>query len=334
MLVFSTGFAVLHPKREVFPRFLSWYLQGDGFVSRVEANSTGVSYPAISASELMSMDLRLPPLAEQRSIADYLDRETAQIDELITEQQRLVDLMSERRRSVLDAITSEAAGALVRLKYLFTPSSDADFPEEEVLSVYRDYGIIPKSSRGDNFNRTPENVARYLLVRPGDLVVNRMKAWQGSLGISNHRGIVSGDYEVARPSSDRLLPEFAHLFLRSPKMIAEYAIRSTGIRPSQWRLYWDQMGEILVPVPSVATQEALVARLEEQIGRIDLLLEGTERLIELAQERRSALITAAVTGQIDLRYGSQTKSTTSAFDSMKQADDTLTRLVDEQEVGV
>jgi type I restriction enzyme, S subunit len=71
-----------------------------------------------------------------------------------------------------------------RLGWLFQPVSDRGHADASVLSVYRDYGVIPKDSRTDNFNRTPENLGVYQLVRPGDLVVNRMKAWQGSLGVS------------------------------------------------------------------------------------------------------------------------------------------------------
>lgn len=282
---------------EVDARWLSHLLR----VMNLGQYSQTSAQPGIGTGQINALVAPMPPADEQRAIADYLDQETAQIDELIAEQRDLIDLLVERRRAVLDAVTSEAAGEPVKLKYLFAPSSDANYPDEQVLSVYRDFGVIPKASRDDNFNRTPENVERYLLVRPGDLVVNRMKAWQGSLGISDHRGIVSGDYEVARPLSSRLLPGFAHLFLRSPKMIAEYAVRSTGIRPSQWRLYWDQMGSIEVPVPDREDQDALVARLREQIDKIDGLISEAERLIELAQERRSALITAAVTGQVDVR---------------------------------
>lgn len=297
-LVFSTAFAVLSPSEAVDDRFLAWYLQGDEFVSRIESRSVGVSYPAITSTELMTMGLKLPSLHIQRAIADYLDRETAQIDSLIEAQQRLVSLQTERRKAVLDRLSTEVVGPAVRLKYLFRRVSESNHPAEQVLSVYRDFGVVPKASRRDNYNQTPENVDRYLLVRPGDLVINRMKAWQGSLGISEHRGIVSGDYEVVTPCSDALLPRFAHLYLRSPRMIAEYAVRSTGIRPSQWRLYWDEMGSIEMPTPPLHEQARLVADIETTLKRLDALVEGAERLSLLAHERRAALITAAVTGQI------------------------------------
>jgi type I restriction enzyme S subunit len=281
----------------VDPRWLAYVLR----VMNLGQYSQTAAQPGIGTAQINALPVPVPPTSEQRAIADFLDRETARIDTLIEEQRRLIETLNARQRAVLDEVTADVGGEVVRLKRLFEPSSDANHPDEQVLSVYRDYGVIPKASRDDNFNRTPGNVARYLLVRPGDVVINRMKAWQGSLGVSEHRGIVSGDYEVVRPRTDRLLPRFAHLFLRSPRMVAEYAIRSTGIRPSQWRLYWDQMGMIEMPVPALPQQREVVDHIDGQSTKIDTLVVETERFIELSKERRAALIAAAVTGQIDLR---------------------------------
>ena len=84
-------------------------------------------------------------------------------------------------------------------------------------------------------------------------------------------------------------------------MIAEYAVRSAGIRPSQWRLYWAQMGSIEIPVPTLSAQDEMTRRIDTQTQRIDSLVAEAERLIQLSRERRTALITAAVTGQNDVR---------------------------------
>ncbi|MFP8944385.1 restriction endonuclease subunit S [Streptomyces fenghuangensis] len=184
----------------------------------------------------------------------------------------------------------------IRLKYLYSPSGEANHPDEEVLSVYRDHGVIPKSSRSDNFNKTPENVERYLLVRPGDLVVNRMKAWQGSLGVSEYRGIVSGDYEVLRPVPGSVSGRYMHYALRSRHMVGEYRVRSTGIRPSQWRLYWDQMGDIRIFLPPLEEQERIAAYLDRETARVDTLIAEQKRLVKMLSERRIAAITEAVSG--------------------------------------
>ncbi|MGW1841856.1 restriction endonuclease subunit S [Streptomyces sp. NPDC001966] len=182
----------------------------------------------------------------------------------------------------------------IRLKYLYTSSGECNHPGEEILSVYREYGVIPKSSRSDNFNKTPDNVERYLLVRPGDLVVNRMKAWQGSLGVSAYRGIVSGDYEVLRPVSTAVSERYMHYALRSRHMVADYKVRSTGIRPSQWRLYWDQMGEIRVSLPPLQEQLRIADFLDAETGKMDAMLRARSKMYELLDERIENQILAVI----------------------------------------
>ncbi|MFJ6668265.1 restriction endonuclease subunit S [Streptomyces sp. NPDC091383] len=180
-----------------------------------------------------------------------------------------------------------------RLGRLFERVSDRGHSDAMVLSVYRDYGVIPKDSRTDNFNRTPENLGNYQLVLPGDLVVNRMKAWQGSLGISAYEGIVSPDYEVLRPIAPAYDRRFLHSLLRSRGLIDQYALRSTGIRPSQWRLYWDEMKTVEVSLPSTEDQRAIADFLDSETARIDTLIEEQQRLIEMLRERRVAAVVDA-----------------------------------------
>lgn len=255
--------------------------------------------PHIYFRDYSKEKILVPPRARQSKIVNFLDLETAKIDHLISKQRQLIDLVkareTARRNQVLDAVS----GTPVRLKWLLSPSRTRAAGSEEVLSVYRDYGVIRKDSRADNFNRTPEDVSNYLLVRPGDLVVNKMKAWQGSLGVSEFHGIASGDYEVLRPLNAEVDLQFLHLLLRSRRYVNEYAIRSKGIRPSQWRLYWQELSEIEIPLPPISTQKTVVESVGGTKGN-HALLDTCERMIELLRERRSALVTAAVTGQIEV----------------------------------
>ena len=186
-----------------------------------------------------------------------------------------------------------------RLATLFASQARPMQPKLEVLSVYRDYGVVPKASRSDNFNRTPDGAESYQGVRPGDLVVNRMKAWQGSLGISDFEGLVSPDYEVLAPTTNDLDPRYAHVLLRSAPMIDEYGMRSTGIRPSQWRLYWEQMRTIIIPVPPLEEQRAVADYLGRETARIDTLIEEQQRLIEMLHERREATIRRTLLAGLD-----------------------------------
>lgn len=300
-LICGYHLAIVRPdRRKAVPKFLYWALRSEPIARQWGVTAAGVTRVGIRSTDLSKVTVPLPTLDEQSAIADFLDHETARIDALVAKQEELLNLLAERKRSVLDHELSEVCGEKRRLRWLYRPSSVANKPDEEVLSVYRDHGVVPKASRSDNFNKTPENVNRYLLVRPHDLVVNKMKAWQGSLGISAHRGIVSGDYEVLRPTTSDLDPDFAHFILRSPEMILAYRVRSRGIRPSQWRLYWQDLADISVVVPPLTQQRSAAIRIKTETDAIDALIAKAKEHIALAKERRSALITAAVTGKIDV----------------------------------
>ncbi len=263
---------------------------------------TNTALPSITQSDLRTAKIPYISTAEQEEIVSFLDRETAEIDAFIADQEDLIRLLVERRKSTQAAVLSRATTErAVRLRFLFEQSREDGSIESEVLSVYRDYGVIPKSSRADNFNKTPEDVSRYLVVRPGYLVVNKMKAWQGSLGVSTYDGIVSPDYEVLRPASTLLGPRFAHAYLRSPQMIGEYAVRSVGIRPSQWRLHWEQLRDIAIPLPSLSKQVDICDTLDRETAELEAAVADAREAIALSRERRAALISAAVTGKIDLR---------------------------------
>ncbi len=100
--VASTGFAALSPKR-IDPDFLKFALTAEHFVARVEANSTGISYPAINASDLVSFRIPVPPMEEQRVIAKHLGREMTKLDELVASVSRSIELLSERKSALIGA---------------------------------------------------------------------------------------------------------------------------------------------------------------------------------------------------------------------------------------
>ncbi|MDP2228252.1 MAG: hypothetical protein Q8J78_12335, partial [Moraxellaceae bacterium] len=187
-----------------------------------------------------------------------------------------------------------------KVKRLFTQSKRQGYSDMEVLSVYRDYGVIKKSSRDDNNNKTPEDLSLYQLVESGDLVVNKMKAWQGSLGVSEYSGITSPDYVVYRPHHDEN-PRFIHHALRASHMPNIYLTISNGIRPSQWRIEPDKFEQLVFFLPNKVEQLEITAYLEAQAQEMDELMQCCGHAVDLLTERRSALISAAVTGKIDVR---------------------------------
>jgi type I restriction enzyme S subunit len=320
-LIVSTGFAVIRPRRsELTPNFCKYALRESAFLLEVEMRSVGVSYPAINASEIGDIRIHLPSLRRQQVIAGYLDRETARLDQLVAAKERVLELLAEKRRSVItDAVTRgvddrkpmkesgvEWLGRIPaewktrRVKYLFhlvvdAAPADNDF---ELLALYTDVGVRPRrelQARGNKASTTDS----YWLVRPGDLVVNKLLAWMGAFGESEYQGVTSPAYDILRPQPGVNTTYYHHLF-RCGVCFPEFRRRSTGIMDMRLRLYFDRFGDMRVPLPPIEEQRAIVAHIATETAKLDAVRAATERTVMLLKERRAALIDSAVTGRIEL----------------------------------
>lgn len=172
---------------------------------------------------------------------------------------------------------------------MFRRVKDVAHPHEQMLSVYREHGVVRKESRDDNFNKTAENRNIYQLVDDGWLIVNRMKAWQGSLGISPYRGIVSGHYICFEPTHQED-SRFLNYLLRSGVYRVTLQQMSRGVRPSQIEIDNDELRALHIHVPPLAEQRAIADYLDVETARIDALIAKKQQLIRLLEERVAALI--------------------------------------------
>lgn len=311
---------IIPDENKVLPRFLYALLISNLTRERIKLMCSTTTYPNLSVPEYSSSLLPVPPLPEQGKIIGFLDQETAKIDTLIGKQQQLIKLLKEKRHAVISHAISkglnpdapmknsgvEWLGEVpehweeVRVKRLYEFAKRQGYEDLTVLSVYREHGVIVKSTRDDNFNKTPDNLSVYQLVNEGDLVINKMKAWQGSMGISQHQGITSPDYAVYRPLRD-FDDRYLHYWFRASHMPDVYRNISTGIRPSQWRLDLEEFEKLKVYLPPSTERSTIVSEINAIEMKYLRLVELAEKQIDLLQERRTALISAAVTGKIDVR---------------------------------
>ena len=309
----------------VEPEWLNWLTQTEYakfHFYRVAKQSTNLA--SISSTNIGELPMVVPPEMDRSSIINFLDHETAKIDTLIEEQQSLIRLLKEKRQAVISHAVTKGLPSITganapmkdsgvewlgevpehwkkkSIKRLFKLAKRQGFSDLEVLSVYREYGVIKKSSRTDNNNKTPEDLSSYQLVEQGDLVINKMKAWQGSLGISDDKGITSPDYLVFRALQPKLGP-FLHLSLRASHMPDTYLSISNGIRLSQWRLETEKFETLEIYIPPEHERTEIVAFVNKQRQLLEKLRGECMSAIEWMQERRTALISAAVTGKIDVR---------------------------------
>ena len=155
--------------------------------------------------------------------------------------------------------------------------------------MYLEDGVVPRSSRDDNHNRLGEDASRYLVVRPGDLVFNKLRTWQGGLGVSHHEGIVSPAYYVCRPRSS-IEPRFLHYLLRSRQYLAELTRVSKFMPPSQFDILWEDLRNISIVYPSLIEQQAIADYLDIETARVDALITEKYRLIDLVRERAERVV--------------------------------------------
>ena len=318
----STGFAVIRPKESYSTSgFLKHLAHAEGFIGEVISRSTGVSYPAINASELISIDLPLPPINEQTQIVRFLDHEVGKIDALIAEQEKLIALLKEKRQAVISHAVTKGLNPdapmkdsgvewlgqvpehweIKRVKNIFRLTCEASDDDHgmELLSVYSDIGVRPRREMVAKGNKATD-INGYWLVKSGDLVVNKLLAWMGAVGYSAYDGVTSPAYDILRPIN-KVNSKFYHYLFRDPIVSSEFKRWSRGIMEMRLRLYFDELGGLPMPFPPITEQNAVVEEIEAMETKFGDLITEAESVIELSKERRSALISAAVTGKIDVR---------------------------------
>ena len=188
---------------------------------------------------------------------------------------------------------------LVSLAAIARPKTITNTPERPLLSVYLDRGVIPFSDVQERrANPTSEDLSHYQAVDPGDFVLNNQQAWRGSVGVSDHVGIVSPAYLVLS-ISNHLEPQFANLLFRDKSMVDQYLVASKGVGTIQRNLYWPHLRRATVPVPPLEEQNAIVQYLDHADDLINRYISAKERLIVLLEEQRQGVIHETVTRGLD-----------------------------------
>ena len=190
---------------------------------------------------------------------------------------------------------------VLQLRQVLRRHAERDRPDLPLLSVVREKGVIPRdtTNAGDNHNFIPDDLSNYKVVRVGQFAMNKMKAWQGSYGVSRHDGIVSPAYFVFRVMD--LVPEYFHTAIRSRAYVPFFTQASDGVRIGQWDLSLVRLREIPFAVPPAAEQTAIIRFLDHVDRKIQRYIRAKQKLIALLEEQKQATIHQAVTGQIDVR---------------------------------
>lgn len=318
-IIASTGFAVYTPNNKIIPRFLAYSIKSTKAINQICSNSKGVSYPAIQAQVLSSIEIPYWDLKRQEAIAAYLDKECEKIGRKIELLERKADAYSRLRRSLINRAVTRGLDPNISLKpsgnnwigdipqhwelkqlrdfiTLISPDKKED-DNYQLLSVTRDKGVIIRGERGEdgNNNRIPEDLSNYKIVHKNQFVVNKMKAWMGSYGVSNFDGIVSPAYYIC--SVNNIHEPFFSLAIRCKMYTNFFWKYSKGIRVDQWDMSPLALKEIPFVTPPTDEQKKITAYLDEKCAKIDAILEKINTEVESLKELKRSLINEVVTGQ-------------------------------------
>jgi type I restriction enzyme S subunit len=314
----TTELHVLSAGADLEPRFLYYVTASAAFRLQGEGHMSG-SAGQKRVPEDFVRDYRIPvwPMPRQCAIADYLDRETARLDALVSAKERMLTLMTEKRNALATHLVFHGANEGIprrdsgvpwigsipehweteRTRWLFQERDErSDTGREEMMTVSHITGVTRRSEKDVNMFEA-ETTNGYKLCYPGDFVTNTLWAWMGAMGVAREHGIVSPAYNVYTVGP-RLNPEYIDTISRLPIFAQEVTRYSKGVWSSRLRLYPEGFFEVHMPVPPLDEQRRIVARFATESARMDSLRRATERSLLLLQERRSALISAAVTGAL------------------------------------
>jgi type I restriction enzyme S subunit len=321
----STGFAILRPDVGIDPRFLYRVAQASPFVEAVVASSTGVSYPAINPSTLGSIEIPVPDLETQKAIAEFLDRETARIDQLIERKQRMVELLVEKSSSLIASIITQGLdestptmpsgigwlGAIPshwkmkRLKYIGKAVIGLTYSPDDVVSDDSGTGVLRATNLQDG-NITLDDLVRVttpipdrLRIRADDIIICSRNGSRALIGKNataniNHVGLTFGAFTtVFRTRFYR----YVGWVLNSPLFAYQAGAFLTSTIN---QLTTHTLNNFEVPFPPEPEQIAIADSLQKETALIDSARSKVLLSIARLHELRSALITAAVAGQIDV----------------------------------
>ena len=188
-----------------------------------------------------------------------------------------------------------------KLRSVLSAVTERNRPDLPLLSVVREKGVIVRdvTSRDENRNPIPDDLTNYKVVHKGQFAMNKMKAWQGSYGVSPHNGIVSPAYLIFNING--VEGGYFHAAIRSKAYVPFFTQASDGVRIGQWDLSQARMREITFLVPPLHEQTAIVEYLDQATADIDTAITRANREIELLNEYRTHLIADVVTGKLDVR---------------------------------
>ena len=346
---------ILRPAISVHSPFLGYALDCYPAASQKATMGRGTTIKHIYPGELKCLVFPLPPFDEQVAIARFLDRASEKLDRAIRAKRRVIALLNEQKQVIINHAVTRGLDAAASWKPSGIPGF-GDIPNhwlvqrtktvfrlrteksglahgKELLSIYTHIGVRPRKEMQQKGNKA-STTDNYWIVRKGDLIVNKLLAWMGAVGVSAYEGVTSPAYDILQAVRP-VYPDYYHSLFRTKLYLSLFKQRSYGIMDMRLRLYFYQLGQIPIPIPPLDEQIAIVDFFQKETSGITSAISRLEKEVDLLREFRTRLIADVVTGKLDVREAAA-KLPDEPVSDMPEEDDSLEvdeELTDEEAVA-
>lgn len=315
-----TGAYNIFTIKNIVPKYLYFLYESIDDKKGLKPLYTGLR-KIIKTDRFLNAKLPFPPLDEQQNIVEFLDEKTAKIDTYIQEKEKEIHSLEELKQAEIafavthginpDVPMKDSGIAWIgeipehweikSLRNFLSYVSIKGHGDKQLLSVTRENGVIVRNveSKEENHNFVPDDLSGYKLVEEGQFVINKMKSWQGSYGVSYYTGIVSPAYYVCNLRFEN--KRFFNIAIRSKSYVPFFTQYSKGIRVDQWDLSPIALKNIPFIVPPLDEQQQIVEYTQQKTAQIDKYISDVKRQIDSLKEYRQRLICDAVTGRINVQ---------------------------------
>ena len=274
--IISPAYTIMVPNQKIVPGYFRYLAKSRLFIELLQLCVTGIREGQnIDYGKLKNHLIPVPPREEQDQIARYLDWQTSKINRLIAAKKQQIQVLREQQQKLICEVITKGLHSdvdykdshvawigdipshwsAIRCKYLFRERDERSKEGAEThLSMSQKYGLVPDSQL-DERRMLSESYAGGKLCYQDDLVLNRLKAHLGVFALAPQFGVISPDYTVLIPNTERIIPSFGEMVLKSALCRRELRVRVRGIIEGFWRLYTDDFYTIYLPVPPIEEQK-------------------------------------------------------------------------------
>lgn len=320
--IISPAYTIMKPRQDFHSDYYKFLFKSATFIKLLTTCVTGIREGQnVDYGKLKNNLIPVPPRAEQDQIVRFLDWKVSEINKLIGIRRKEIQELRSFKNAVVSQLVTRGMDShaemkysgvnwlgdipkrwkVVKLRQILHSVSEKNHPELPLLSVVREKGVIIRDvdDTESNHNYIPDDLSNYKVVRKNQFAMNKMKAWQGSYGVSPYTGIVSPAYFIFDIDFKNL--EYFHYAIRSKVYVNFFAQASDGIRVGQWDLQMDKMKEIPFIVPSEQEQEEIVETIKTLQKKCESRMDDLHKEIDVLVELKNKIISDVVTGKIDVR---------------------------------